>query len=113
MPLLNVTDLWAYFDPDADQMIPATDLPELMRMVPPPMGVKGESVRRSLYFCMKLPLQSYEGEVRRPTAAPQLVALRLDASPMPTVWLEDSFACPQSGAPLTTRCVLGFLAPPE
>ena len=58
------TDLWADFDPDADQMIPETDLPELVRLLPPPMGIKGRSVRRALFFLMKLPLQSYEGEVR-------------------------------------------------
>ena len=44
--LVSASDLelfkeaWATFDPDANQKIPARHLPELVMMVPPPMGLQ-------------------------------------------------------------------------
>ena len=34
-------EIWAEFDPDADNFIPSSDLPRLVLTVPPPMGLKG------------------------------------------------------------------------
>ena len=34
-------DAWAELDPDADNFIPAMSLPQLVLMLPPPMGLEG------------------------------------------------------------------------
>ena len=49
--------VWADFDPDADQKIPGSDLPDLVSRIPPPMGVAGQDKRKALRFCMTLNLQ--------------------------------------------------------
>ena len=48
--------LWAEFDPDADQYIPAQDLPDLVRQLPAPMGLKGAPRRWAIRFCLLLGL---------------------------------------------------------
>ena len=56
--------MWADFDPDADQKIPGSDLPELVSRIPPPMGVAGQDKRKALRFCMTLKLmQEPNGDV--------------------------------------------------
>ena len=54
-------EAWGVFDPDADLMIPAKHLPELLLAVPPPMGLSGVGGRkRAVRLCLGL-------EVRSPT----------------------------------------------
>ena len=56
--------MWADFDPDADQKIPGSDLPDLVSRIPPPMGVAGQDKRKALRFCMTLNLmQEPNGDV--------------------------------------------------
>jgi hypothetical protein len=58
---------WALYDPDANNAIPATDLPELILSLEHPLGLKGKpgSDRRSATrYCLKLSLsQDAAGEI--------------------------------------------------
>jgi hypothetical protein len=61
---------WALFDPDADFFMPAADLPRLMLMLPPPLGLEGtpagqsaQAERRAVKQCMQLELKQYNGDV--------------------------------------------------
>lgn len=55
---------WVEFDPDADNYIPASDLPELVLCLPPPMGLKGiGDERAAIKLCLKLSMTQYEGRV--------------------------------------------------
>ena len=57
-------EVWADFDPDADNYMPAADLPKLVLSVPPPMGLKGYGDHTdAVKLCTKLPLSQYEGKV--------------------------------------------------
>jgi len=57
-------EAWADFDPDADNYIPATDLPLLVLSLPPPMGVKGVSGERdAVKLCLQLKVSQVEGKV--------------------------------------------------
>ena len=61
---------WAVFDPDANQLIPADQLPDLLVRIPPPLGLKKDGVageellRQAVRYCMKLDLPEYDGEVK-------------------------------------------------
>ena len=50
-------EVWADFDPDADQKVPASVLPDLVLRIPPPMGVAGQDKRKALRFCLTLDLK--------------------------------------------------------
>ena len=61
--MYDITDI-ADFDPDAEQKIPGSDLPDLVSRIPPPMGVAGQDKRKALRFCMTLNLkQEPNGDV--------------------------------------------------
>ena len=51
--LLPATEqVWADFDPDADQKIPGSNLPDLVSRIPPPMGVAGQDKRDGALLAM-------------------------------------------------------------
>ena len=52
---------WAAFDPSASQKISATDLPELVRQLEPPMGLKGAPMRWAVRMCLNLGLRQDGG----------------------------------------------------
>ena len=56
-------EVWAAFDPDADNFIPSEDLPLLVLALPPPMGLKGVgNERAAIKLCLKLSLTQYDGK---------------------------------------------------
>ena len=60
-------EVWAQFDPDADGLIPARDLPALLTILKPPLGLmgtpEGRSMGKAVRFCMRLSLKQTNGEV--------------------------------------------------
>ena len=68
--IANFREAWADFDPDANQLIPADQLPELLVRIPPPLGPKEEGVsdeearKRAVRHCLRLDLTEYDGEVQ-------------------------------------------------
>jgi hypothetical protein len=58
---------WGYYDPDADGMIPAKMLPELILSLTPPLGIKGTkdgtTPSKAFRFCLSLGLTQKNGEV--------------------------------------------------
>ena len=63
-------ETWEMFDPDANQTIPSTDLPKLLLVVPPPLGVRGKQAtdgaqpgRQALRMAMALDLAQHDGVV--------------------------------------------------
>ena len=60
-------EAWGRYDPDADGMIPAKVLPELVLGLPPPLGIKdtkeGTSPSKAYRFCLALGLTQQNGEV--------------------------------------------------
>jgi hypothetical protein len=70
--LVSVNDIeefkvvWGVLDPDADGMIPARDLPNLVLRLTPPLGLKGtrQALRSKAFrFCLSLGLTQTNGEV--------------------------------------------------
>ena len=57
------SEAWAVYDPDADNYIPVTDVPELLLKVPPPLGVKGRPKRHAVKLCLLLRLETRDGQV--------------------------------------------------
>ena len=57
------SEAWAIYDPDADNYIPVTDVPDLLLLLPRPLGLKGKSKRQAVKLCMLLDLQTRNGEV--------------------------------------------------
>ena len=57
------SEAWAIYDPDADNYIPVTDVPDLLLMVPKPLGVKGKPKRHAVKMCLLLRLETRDGEV--------------------------------------------------
>ena len=60
-------EMWGWYDPDADGMIPAKKLPDLVLALPPPLGIKGTkegtSASKAFRFCLSLGLTQKDGEV--------------------------------------------------
>uniref|UniRef100_A0A7S2IXR0 Sodium channel protein n=1 Tax=Haptolina brevifila TaxID=156173 RepID=A0A7S2IXR0_9EUKA len=60
-------EAWGRYDPDADGMIPAKVLPELVLGLPPPLGIQGTkegtSPSKAYRFCLSLGLTQVQGEV--------------------------------------------------
>jgi hypothetical protein len=60
-------EMWGWYDPDADGMIPAKKLPDLVLSLSPPLGIKGTkegtSPSKAFRFCLSLGLTQKEGEV--------------------------------------------------
>jgi hypothetical protein len=64
--IVEYKEVWGYYDPDADGMIPAKSLPSLVMDLPPPLGVKGtklDSQTKAFRFCLSLGLTQKNGEV--------------------------------------------------
>jgi len=64
--IVEYKEVWGYYDPDADGMIPAKSLPALVMSLPPPLGVKGtkqDSETKAFRFCLSLGLTQKNGEV--------------------------------------------------
>merc|ERR1719171_46928 len=64
--IVEYKEVWGYYDPDADGMIPAKSLPNLVMSLPPPLGVKGtkqDSETKAFRFCLSLGLTQKNGEV--------------------------------------------------
>ena len=64
--IVEYKEIWGWYDPDADGMIPAKSLPSLVRDLPPPLGVKGtkqDSQTKAFRFCLSLGLTQKNGEV--------------------------------------------------
>ena len=57
------SEAWAKYDPDADNYIPVTDVPDLLLDVPKPLGVKGRPRRHAIKLCLLLKLETRNGEV--------------------------------------------------
>ena len=55
---------WANFDPDADGLIPAKDMPDLVRAIRPPIGL-GQKVTHgfAVRFCISLGVSATNGQV--------------------------------------------------
>ena len=49
-PVSAFRELWSEFDPDAEQRIPADELPDLVRRLNAPMGLKGAPRRWAIRF---------------------------------------------------------------
>ena len=59
-------EAWTLFDPDADQKIPAADLPNLVLSVAPPLGLMGVGDRtRALRLCIGLEVRAPGGGTRK------------------------------------------------
>ena len=60
-------DIWGKFDPDADGKMPAKELPNLVKMLKPPLGLQGTETgdirSKRMRWCMSLGLQQENGEV--------------------------------------------------
>ena len=58
-------EAWCEFDPDGDSKIPASDLPDLVLSIPPPMGLKGTpSIKRhAIKMCLKLKVRGPSGQL--------------------------------------------------
>jgi len=59
-------EVWGWYDPDADGMIPAKALPALVLRLPPPLGLKGtvdETESKAFRVCLSLGLTQKNGEV--------------------------------------------------
>ena len=64
--IVEYKEIWGYYDPDADGMIPAKSLPNLVMDLSPPLGVKGtkqDSQTKAFRFCLSLGLTQKNGEV--------------------------------------------------
>lgn len=59
--IANFNHAWLEFDPDACQVIPADDLPDLVRRIPAPMGIKGAPRRWAIRFCLLLEIKHNGG----------------------------------------------------
>ena len=111
--IAHFTEAWADFDPDADQLIPMDDLPQLVAQLPPPMGTKGvgrrgsSELRHALRMCMHLQVAQHEGEVRFEEVIDALV--RLSSSSLP------GFSPPDASAFTSTNLEIPLLseAPPS
>ena len=57
------SEAWAEYDPDADNYIPVTDVPDLLLKVPKPLGVRGKPKRHAVKLCLLLKLETVDGEV--------------------------------------------------
>ena len=57
-------EIWAEYDPDADQYIPSKELPNLVMSLPPPMGLLGYGEHSdAIKMCTQLKLTQTEGKV--------------------------------------------------
>jgi len=64
--IIEFKEVWGWFDPDADGMIPAKSLPHLVKSLPPPLGVKdtkNDTDSKAFRFCLSLGLTQQAGEV--------------------------------------------------
>merc|ERR1719421_666650 len=64
--IIEFKEVWGKYDPDADGMIPAKDLPKLVIDLPPPLGVRGtrnESESKAFRMCLSLGLTQKNGQV--------------------------------------------------
>ena len=58
------SDVWADFDPDADQSIPIEKLPDLLKALPQPMGLAGAPRSWVVRVCLNLGLRCHDGQLR-------------------------------------------------
>jgi hypothetical protein len=57
------SEAWAVYDPDATNFVPMSRLPDLLRLVPPPLGVKGKDRRTAQRLCLRLRVPNHNGSV--------------------------------------------------
>ena len=58
------SEAWGDLDPEAKQTIPITTLPDLIRALPQPMGLKGAPRSWCVRVCINLGLSAYDGQLR-------------------------------------------------
>jgi len=63
-------EAWAQFDPDADNYMPSSQLPQLINAVPPPLGLQGvqppfgyTEERAAVRMCVRLDIAQHAGDV--------------------------------------------------
>lgn len=63
-------EAWARFDPDADNYMPSSQLPQLINAVPPPLGLQGvqppfgySEERAAVRMCVRLDITQHAGDV--------------------------------------------------
>lgn len=55
------SEVWTQFDPDATNFIPIAKLPELLLLLPKPLGVKGKTRDQAKRFCLSLKVKQHNG----------------------------------------------------